>query len=113
MAGIITYIAPVEKASGKIFGKKTRFVAVTRKKGNRKNGCAVQTPRSTKPSASELARRQKFGAVAVATQARLINPQKAPQDKAAYAAQKDKYNSLYQYVFRQEWVAYDQAQNVG
>ena len=113
MAGIIVYAAPVEKASGKIFGKKSRFVAVTRKKGNRKNGCAVNSPRSTKPSATELARRQKFGAVSVATQTRLINPQQAPLDKAAYAAQKDKYKSLYQYVFRQEWVAYDQAQNVG
>lgn len=30
MAGKITYALPVEKASGKIFGKKTSFIAVTR-----------------------------------------------------------------------------------
>ena len=48
MAGTITYIAPIEKASGKIFGKKCRFVAVTRKKGNRLNGCAVTGVRTTK-----------------------------------------------------------------
>ena len=113
MAGKINYLAPVDNASGKIFGKKQRFVAVTRKKGDRIRGCAVTSPRSTTPSASELAHRQKFGAVATATQARLINPQQAPLDKAAYVAQKDKYNSLYQYVFRQEWVAYNKPQDVG
>ena len=46
MAGIITYIAPVEKASGKIFGRKSRFVAVTRKKGII-NGCSVTGVRTT------------------------------------------------------------------
>ena len=106
MAGIIVYSAPVEKASGKIFGKKCRFVAVTRKKGNRKNGCAVTGQRSTPVSAAELARQKKFGNVATATRARLISPSQAANDKAAYSAVKDQYNSLYHYVFTQVWNAY-------
>ena len=106
MAGIITYIAPVEKASGKIFGKKNRWMAVTRKKGNRKNGCAVTGQRTTPVTALEIKRRTKFAQVCTATRARLISPSQATADKAAYAAVKDQYNSLYHYVFRQVWDAY-------
>ena len=106
MAGIITYIAPVEKASGKIFGKKCRFVAVTRKKGNRKNGCAVTGQRSTPVSAAELNRRTKFAQVCTATRTRLLSPSQSTTDKAAYAAVKDQYNSLWHYVFTQVWNAY-------
>ena len=106
MAGTITYIAPIEKASGKIFGKKCRFVAVTRKKGNRKNGCAVTGQRSTPVSAAELNRRTKFGQVCVATRTRMLSPSQSTTDKAAYAAVKDQYNSLWHYVFTQVWNAY-------
>jgi hypothetical protein len=105
MAGKITYIAPVEKASGKIFGRKSRFVAVTRKKGII-NGCAVTGVRSTPMTQLEKKRHKKFGDVAKATRARLISPSQAATDKAAYAAVKDQYNSLYHYVFRQVWDAY-------
>ena len=41
MAGSIFYLAPVENASGKIFGKKQVFVAVRRVWGKRKKGCSV------------------------------------------------------------------------
>jgi hypothetical protein len=105
MAGKITYIAPVEKASGKIFGKKSRFVAVTRKKGII-NGCAVTGVRSTPVTILEMKRRKKFADVSTATRARLISPSQAANDKAAYAAVKDQYKSLYHYVFRQVWDAY-------
>jgi hypothetical protein len=105
MAGKITYIAPVEKASGKIFGRKSRFVAVTRKKGII-NGCSVTGVRSTPMTQLEKKRHKKFGDVAKATRARLISPSQAATDKAAYAAVKDQYNSLYHYVFRQVWDAY-------
>ena len=105
MAGKITYIAPVEKASGKIFGRKSRFVAVTRKKGII-NGCAVTGVRSTPMTQLEKKRHKKFGDVAKATRARLISPSQATTDKAAYAAVKDQYKSLYHYVFRQVWDAY-------
>ena len=104
-AGKITYIAPVEKASGKIFGKKSRFVAVTRKKGII-NGCAVTGVRSTPVTILEMKRRKKFADVSTATRARLISPSQAANDKAAYAAVKDQYKSLYHYVFRQVWDAY-------
>ena len=106
MAGKITYIAPVEKASGKIFGRKSRFVAVTRKKGII-NGCAVTGVRSTPMTQLEKKRHKKFGDVAKATRARLISPSQATADKAAYAAVKDQYNSLYHYVFTQVWNAYE------
>ena len=105
MAGKITYIAPVEKASGKIFGRKSRFVAVTRKKGII-NGCAVTGVRSTPVTILEMKRRKKFADVSTATRARLISPSQAANDKAAYAAVKDQYKSLYHYVFRQVWDAY-------
>ena len=105
MAGKITYIAPVEKASGKIFGRKSRFVAVTRKKGII-NGCAVTGVRSTPMTQLEKKRHKKFGDVSKATRARLISPSQAATDKAAYAEVKDQYKSLYHYVFRQVWDAY-------
>ena len=108
MAGIIVYSAPVEKASGKIFGKKCRFVAVTRKKGNRQNGCAVTGQRTTPVTAAELNRRTKFGQVCNATRARMLSPSQSTTDKAAYAAVKDQYNSLWHYVFRQVWDAYQE-----
>ena len=88
MAGIITYIAPIEKASGKIFGKKSRFVAVTRKSGSRPNGCAVTGVRSTPVKASEKAQRQKFGYVTSAARERMQDPQQLAIDQAAYAAVK-------------------------
>ena len=106
MAGIITYIAPVEKASGKIFGKKSRFVAVTRKNGNRKNGCAVMGQRTTPVTPEEVARREKFAACCAATRGRMESPTQAPIDKAAYAQVKGQYNSLWHYVFRQECESY-------
>ena len=88
MAGIITYIEPVEKASVKIFGKKSRFVAVTRKSGSRPNGCAVTGVRSTPIKASEKAQRQKFAYVANAARERMQDPQQLAIDQAAYAAVK-------------------------
>mgnify|MGYP003537130052 FL=1 len=48
MAGSIFYLAPVDNASGKIFGKKQKFVAVRRKQGKRQRGCAAMGERSTK-----------------------------------------------------------------
>ena len=107
MAGKITYIAPVEKASGKIFGKKSRFVAVTRKSGSRPNGCAVTGVRSTPVKASEKAQRQKFGYVTSAARERMQDPQQLVIDQAAYAAVKHQYNSFWHYVFKQVWNEYE------
>ena len=106
MAGTITYIAPIEKASGKIFGKKSRFVAVTRKKGNRINGCAVTSTRTTPATANELAQRTKFTNVQALVRDRLQDPEYISVDQAAYAANRDKYNSLWAYVWKQVWDNY-------
>ena len=106
MAGSISYLAPVDNASGKIFGKKQRFVAVTRKKGSRPRGCAVTGTRSTPVTANELTHRQKFAAVTTSARARMIDPAFIQQDQAAYQANKHLYNSLWYYVFSQEWAAY-------
>ena len=48
MAGTINYLAPVDNASGKIFGKKEKFVAVTRNWGNRRRGCSTTGKRNLK-----------------------------------------------------------------
>ena len=106
MAGTITYIAPIEKASGKIFGKKCRFVAVTRKKGNRLNGCAVTGVRTTKLTPNELAVKAKFKAVQAAVRLRLQDPEYISVDQAAYNANKHLYNSLWHYVWKQVWDNY-------
>ena len=109
MAGTVTYIAPVENASGKIFGQKSRFVAVTRNWGKRQRGCSVigQRDMKNKPyTEKELMHRAKFAAVCVATRSRMADPSQAAADMMAFKAQ-TKYKTLYQYVFRQEWNAYE------
>lgn len=62
--------------------------------------------RSTMPSESELAQRAKFKSVASATRKRLKDASKMAADQAAFAAQ-SAYKTLYQYVFNQEWNAYN------
>ncbi len=46
MAGKIIYMAPIENASGKIFGKKERFISVKRSFGNKQKGCSVTGTRN-------------------------------------------------------------------
>ena len=109
MAGSIDYIAPVENASGKIFGHKSRFVAVKRNWGNRQKGCSVigQRDMKNKPyTEKELMHRAKFAAVCAATRSRMADPSQAAADMMAFKAQ-TKYKTLYRYVFRQEWNAYE------
>ena len=106
MAGSIFYLAPVENASGKIFGKKQKFIAVRRLAGDRKRGCSVQGERTTKFSQDELAHQDKFTAVVKSTRSRMKDPSKVMADQAAYKAVQSQYKSFYQYVFRQEWNAY-------
>ena len=106
MAGTINYLAPVDNASGKIFGKKQRFVAVTRKKGNRIRGCAVTGVRTTKLTPNELAVQAKFKAVQAAVRLRLQDPEYISVDQAAYNANKHLYTSLWHYVWKQVWDNY-------
>ena len=109
MAGSINYLAPVDNASGKIFGKKQKFTAVTRNWGKRPRGCSATGQRDLKNkpyTEKELNHRAKFTAVAAATRSRMADPSQAATDMAAFKAQ-TKYKTLYHYVFRQEWNAYE------
>ena len=105
MAGKIEYIAPIENASGKIFGKKSRFTAVTRTFGKRRRGCAVTGQRDIKNhpyTETELARRAKFGAVSKATHLRMKDPSMQAADSAAFRAQ-TQYDSLYSFIWHLVW----------
>ena len=109
MAGSINYLAPVDNASGKIFGKKQKFTAVTRNWGKRPRGCSATGQRDLKNkpyTEKELNHRAKFTAVAAATRSRMADPSQAATDMAAFKSQ-TKYKTLYHYVFRQEWNAYE------
>ena len=108
MAGSITYLAPVDNASGKIFGKKQRFVAVKRNWGNRRRGCSATGERDLKNhpmTQAEIDHHTKFAAVAASVSARLADPNQAPLDQMAFKEQ-TKYTTLRQYVWNLEWQAY-------
>ena len=111
MAGTINYLAPVDNASGKIFGKKEKFVAVTRNWGNRRRGCSATGQRDLKNhpiTQAEKDHHAQFAAVAAATNARLADPNQMAIDQLAFKAQ-SKYTTLRQYVWNQEWNAYTPA----
>ena len=98
MAGKITYLAPVDNASGKIFGKKERFVAVRRLTGKRQRGCAVTGVRTSAVTEKESAWRAKFAEICNATHERMADPAYMASDQAAFNKQ-SKYDSLYQFVW--------------
>ena len=110
MAGKVTYKEPIESASGKIFGHKSQFIAVHRPwSEKRKNGTCAQGQRDLKNhpfTEKELMHRVKFAAVCAATRSRMADPSQAAADMMAFKAQ-TKYKTLYRYVFRQEWNAYE------
>ena len=108
MAGKITYALPVEKASGKIFGKKTSFIAVTRKVGKRKNGCAVTGVRTTPVSAAEINHRNKFKAVQALARQRMKDPERGPMDMVQWKLNDQGYSTFYGYCFHLEWEAYSE-----
>lgn len=110
MAKILRTLAPVDSMSGMV-GKRDEtvsnkaFIINLKKVGGWKVKGAPfmyfslrQNDRSTKPTVTELANREKFKAVAQATHARLISPEYIQRDQAAFIKQ-DKYTSLYGYVF--------------
>lgn len=79
MAGIIKYLAPIDNASGKIFGLKEKFVSVTRQTGTRIRGCAFMGKRDIinhPVTPEELARQEAFkaGAAIVAVRRKKTNP---------------------------------------
>ena len=106
MAGSVFYLAPVDNASGKIFGLKQKWMAVRRLTGKRQRGCAVTGERTTPYSQDEMAHQEKFKAVAAATRLRMKDPGKVMQDQAAFKEQ-TKYKTFYRFVFNLEWEAYE------
>ena len=109
MAGRISYLAPIDTASGKIFGQNQKFIAVTRKYGKKLRGCSVSGERNynTHPVTSkEAAIRTKFTTVAEAVRARMIDPTKMAADQAAFLAQ-SKYKRMWGFLWNLEWQAYE------
>ena len=98
MAGSIYYLAPVESASGKIFGKKEKWVAVRRLTGKRQRGCSMVGQRSTPVSDDEKQYRTYWGQLASAVAARLKDPTKQPQDQVAFKNQSE-YKTLRSYLW--------------
>ena len=101
MAGTIEYIAPVENASGKIFGKKSRFIAVKRTYGNRRRGCAVTGQRDlvNHPyTEKEVSHRSKFATIARMVTARMQDPSKMVEDQQAFREQTE-YDTMRKYLW--------------
>ena len=98
MAGSVFYLAPVDNASGKIFGKKQKLVAVRRLRGKRQRGCAVTGERTTPYSVDEIAWQEKFAQICAATRERMMDPNYIAQDQVAFRSQ-TKYQTYYQFVW--------------
>ena len=98
MAGSVFYLAPVDNASGKIFGKKQKWMAVRRLTGKRQRGCSVTGERTTAVTEKEQTWRTQFAQIAAATRERMVDPNFLPGDQAAYAKQ-SKYKTFRAFVF--------------
>ena len=101
MAGSIFYLAPVENASGKIFGKKQPWVAVRRVWGKRKKGCSVSGERDmvNHPyTEKELTHRTKFATIARMVTARMQDPSKMVEDQQAFREQTE-YDTMRKYLW--------------
>ena len=98
MAGSVFYLAPVDNASGKIFGKKEKFVAVRRLTGKRQRGCAVMGERTTPVSDDEKQYRTYWGQLASAVAARLQDPTKQAQDQLDFKNQTE-HSTLRKFVW--------------
>ena len=98
MAGSIYYLAPVESASGKIFGKKEKWVAVRRLTGKRQRGCSVVGQRTTPVSDDEKQYRTYWGQLASAVAARLKDPTKQAQDQLDFKNQ-TQHSTLRKFVW--------------
>lgn len=100
MAGKLIYMAPIENASGKIFGKKERFISVKRSFGNKQKGCAVSGTRNlmTHPvTENEKAQRDSFKAAAALRKLVIDTPSKKASWMERFQEQ-DKYATLNGYI---------------
>ena len=101
MAGKITYLAPVDNASGKIFGMKQSFVAVTRSFGNRRRGCSVTGQRDlvNHPyTEKEVSHRSKFATISRMVTARMQDPSKMVEDQQAFREQSE-YDTMRKFLW--------------
>ena len=109
MAGVITYIAPVDNASGKIFGKKNKWTAVTRTFGNKKKGCmfgGVRDMLNHPITEDEIAARNRFKTIATKVAAR--RKKSSPtyeQDSIAFLTQRDQAGGIKSF---QKWLWMDE-----
>ena len=101
----VEYAFPVDKIHGRV-SKKHKVGFLHRTASNRNFTTSYGT-RSTQPSAEEIEHREKFAAVCKLARKRIINPSMSAADQAGFAAQK-RYTTLWGYVFRQEWDAYEE-----
>ena len=98
MAGSVFYLAPVDNASGKIFGKKQKWMAVRRLAGKRQRGCSVTGERTTAVTEKEQTWRTQFAQIAAATRERLQDPSFMASDQAAFIKQ-SKFKTIRAFVF--------------
>ena len=98
MAGSVFYLAPVDNASGKIFGKKQKWMAVRRLTGKRQRGCSVIGERTTAVTEKEQTWRTQFAQIAQMTRERLEDPAFMASDQAAFTKQ-SKHKTLRAFVF--------------
>ena len=100
----VEYSFPVDKVHGRI--SKQHQVGFAHRKASKLNYTTSYGKRASEYSQEELAHQEKFRAVCASTRARMKDPGKVMQDQAAFKEQ-SKYKTFYQYVFRQEWEAYE------
>ena len=100
---LVEYAFPVDKIHGKV-GKKHKigFAHLT---STGKNFTVFYGKRSTSASSTELSNRAKFAAVAASARERMMDPNHINMDSLNFTRQ-SKYKTLWGYVFKQEWDAY-------
>ena len=100
----VEYSFPVDKVHGRI--SKQHQVGFAHRKASKLNYTTSYGKRASEYSQEELARQEKFRAVAASTRARMKDPGKVMQDQANFKEQ-SKYKTFYRYVFNLEWEAYE------
>ena len=106
----VYYLDPIDHISGKL-SKKTRVTycyrdASLNEEGVERRYTQIRGKRKTPYTAEELARFDKFAAVAQAVAAVMHNPQSLQTAQTEFAAQTT-YKKLRNYVWHREWTNYN------
>ena len=99
----VHFLDPIDYISGKL-ARKTRVTYCYRNDSDRRY-TQIRGKRKTPYTAAELARFDKFGAVARATAAVMKNPQSLNTAQTEFKAQST-YRKLRDYVWHREWENY-------